>query len=515
MKLRGLSGVHLMSECALDKHVWRTLDVDHLGNTSRLRFSNSYISTDEQPAVRRTMGCPEKKQEMYKTCITVTFIAATTVFFLSVQQRLARICPAIRIACLASSSLKLVSTDTLAHLFRSTRVTYRPVFVMIISVPRSLNLSQRSLVSRWHSTSRSSSELQLILRRCLLSSALLLLSALLLREGVPASAESSASISWTGPSSTLLHSSTSTSTSSSSSFADFSVLSLSPSQFSVSSSPKSASSVTTVAVATMFTESFISVILILKYENRLDFDFQGNFWQPDEQKYEFLECRSNKLLETDQKKYDRATDVSFLLLRPTADHPESCHHQGPALKDVAREDGHKRNPTNNRLIGIVILSWMGKEELTPPSQIFTIVKNIGVNLTPLVIFALFLEDSYLIMMFNLTAHPYFISSKSSPYSLVIAHVRVALLRKSNFVRRIREQAWGNLLSETRANLRNSLIRMPFSRARRGHAYRVREGLNRFVTDPLISHMRGSSQCKKDESKSDFASWEIRRESAGI
>lgn len=91
-------------------------------------------------------------------------------------------------------------------------------------------------------------------------------------------------------------------------------------------------------------------------------------------------------------------------------------------------------------------------------------------------------------MFNLTAHPYFISSKSSRYSLVIA--RVVLLRKSNFVRRICEQAWGNLLSETRANLRNSLIRMPFSRTWRGRAYRAKEGLNRFVTDPLISHMWG-------------------------
>ncbi|KYN27083.1 hypothetical protein ALC57_03426, partial [Trachymyrmex cornetzi] len=203
----GLSGVHLISECALDKHVWRTPDVDHLGNTSRLRFSNSYISTDKQPAVRRTMGRPEKKQE----------------------------------------------------------------------------------------------------------------------------------------------------------------------------------------------KSFISVILIPKYENRLDFNFQGNSWQPDEQK-----CGQNKLLEK-QKKYDRATDVSFLLLRPTADHPESCHHQGPATKDVAREDGHKRNPANDRLTGIVILSWTEKEELTPLLQIFTtIVKNIGVNLIPLVGIKIHVAGEELIMIFNLT-----------------------------------------------------------------------------------------------------------------
>ncbi|KYN02435.1 hypothetical protein ALC62_06815 [Cyphomyrmex costatus] len=79
----------------------------------------------------------------------------------------------------------------------------------------------------------------------------------------------------------------------------------------------------------------------------------------------------------------------------------------------------------------------------------------------------------------------------------------------------KKREMGNLLSETRANLRNSLIRVPFSRARRGRAYRAGEGLNRFVTDPLISHMRGSSQCKTDESESDFASWEIRRGSEGM
>ncbi|KYQ48004.1 hypothetical protein ALC60_12964 [Trachymyrmex zeteki] len=237
MKSRGLSGVHLISECALDKHVWRTPDVDHLGNTSRLRFSNSYISTDKQPAVQRT-------------------------FFLSVQQRLARICPAIHVACLASSSLKRVSTD---------------------------------------------------------------------------------------------------------------------------------------------------------------FDFQDNSWQPDEQKY--------------QKKYDRATDVSFLLLRPTADHPESCHHQGPEGRIPIPYGGIKIHVAGEGLI----------------------------------------------MIFNLAVHSYF---------------RLTFIRD-------------------RANLRNSLIRVPFSRARRGRAYRAGEGLNRFVTDPLISHMRGSSQCKKDESESDFASWEIRRGSAGM
>jgi len=59
----GLSGVHLISERVLDKHVWHTPDVDHLGNTSRLRFGNSYISTDKQPAVRRAAGRREKKQE--------------------------------------------------------------------------------------------------------------------------------------------------------------------------------------------------------------------------------------------------------------------------------------------------------------------------------------------------------------------------------------------------------------------------------------------------------------------
>ena len=41
-------------------------------------------------------------------------------------------------------------------------VTYLPVFVMIISVPRSWNLSQSSLVSRWHSTLSSSSQLHRI-----------------------------------------------------------------------------------------------------------------------------------------------------------------------------------------------------------------------------------------------------------------------------------------------------------------------------------------------------------------
>ncbi|KYN33758.1 hypothetical protein ALC56_12016 [Trachymyrmex septentrionalis] len=238
-KSRGLSGVHLISECALDKHVWRTPDVDHLGNTSRLRFSNSYISTDKQPAVRRTVGCPEKKQE----------------------------------------------------------------------------------------------------------------------------------------------------------------------------------------------ESFISVILIPKNENRLDFDFQGNSWQPDEQK-----C--------DQKKYDQATDVSFLLLRPTADHPESCHHQSPVLKDVAREDGHKPNPANNRLI--VILSWTEKEKFpggTAPKGIYRLIQN-QVNQIPIPDGGIKIHvagEGLIMKGFNLTAHPYFISLKSSRYSLVIAHVRVALLRKSNFIRRIREQ----------------------------------------------------------------------------
>jgi hypothetical protein len=38
--------------------------------------------------------------------------------------------------------------------------TYLPVLVMIISVPRSWNLSQRSLVSKWHSTLSNSSQLQ-------------------------------------------------------------------------------------------------------------------------------------------------------------------------------------------------------------------------------------------------------------------------------------------------------------------------------------------------------------------
>lgn len=50
-------------ELALDKHVRRTSDVDHHGNTSRLRFGNSYISTDKQPAVRRAAGHPEERQE--------------------------------------------------------------------------------------------------------------------------------------------------------------------------------------------------------------------------------------------------------------------------------------------------------------------------------------------------------------------------------------------------------------------------------------------------------------------
>lgn len=38
---------------------------------------------------------------------------------------------------------------------------YLPVFVMIISVPSSLNLSHKSFVSRWHTTFRSSSQLNL------------------------------------------------------------------------------------------------------------------------------------------------------------------------------------------------------------------------------------------------------------------------------------------------------------------------------------------------------------------
>lgn len=37
--------------------------------------------------------------------------------------------------------------------------TYRPVFVIIISVPKSLNLSHSSFVSRWHCTGRRSSQL--------------------------------------------------------------------------------------------------------------------------------------------------------------------------------------------------------------------------------------------------------------------------------------------------------------------------------------------------------------------
>lgn len=40
--------------------------------------------------------------------------------------------------------------------------TYLPVFVMIISVPRSWNLSHRSFVSKWHSTFKSSSQLHKI-----------------------------------------------------------------------------------------------------------------------------------------------------------------------------------------------------------------------------------------------------------------------------------------------------------------------------------------------------------------
>ena len=40
--------------------------------------------------------------------------------------------------------------------------THRPVFVMIISVPRSWNLSHSSLVSRWHSACNSSSQLHRI-----------------------------------------------------------------------------------------------------------------------------------------------------------------------------------------------------------------------------------------------------------------------------------------------------------------------------------------------------------------
>lgn len=38
--------------------------------------------------------------------------------------------------------------------------TYRPVFVMIISVSNSLNLSHNSLVSRWHWMGNNSSQLQ-------------------------------------------------------------------------------------------------------------------------------------------------------------------------------------------------------------------------------------------------------------------------------------------------------------------------------------------------------------------
>lgn len=40
-------------------------------------------------------------------------------------------------------------------------VTHLPVFVIIISVPRSWNLSQSSLVSKWHSVVKSSSQLHL------------------------------------------------------------------------------------------------------------------------------------------------------------------------------------------------------------------------------------------------------------------------------------------------------------------------------------------------------------------
>lgn len=42
----------------------------------------------------------------------------------------------------------------------SSTCTDLPDLVMIISVPRSLNLSHKSLVSRWHTTCRSSSQLK-------------------------------------------------------------------------------------------------------------------------------------------------------------------------------------------------------------------------------------------------------------------------------------------------------------------------------------------------------------------
>lgn len=89
-----------------------------------------------------------------------------------------------------------------------------------------------------------------------------------------------------------------------------------------------------------------------------------------------------------------------------------------------------------------------------------------------------------------------ISLKPSRYSSVVSRPRDACYVK-HFVCCIREQAWGAILSKTRVNLRNSLIRIPFSRVRR-RAYRAGEGLNRFVTDPLISRMRGSSRREKDE-----------------
>lgn len=55
-----------------------------------------------------------------------------------------------------------VPSDCANSSIRNKHSTYLPVFVMIISVPRSWNLSQRSFVSKWHSTFKSSSQLHKI-----------------------------------------------------------------------------------------------------------------------------------------------------------------------------------------------------------------------------------------------------------------------------------------------------------------------------------------------------------------
>lgn len=50
-------------------------------------------------------------------------------------------------------------------LLRFNSVTYRPVFVIIISVPKSWNLSHNSFVSKWHCTGAKSSQLHESVKR--------------------------------------------------------------------------------------------------------------------------------------------------------------------------------------------------------------------------------------------------------------------------------------------------------------------------------------------------------------